>query len=90
MLKPLICLIAALLLTGCITTRVHTELIDPKGEVWTLTSKSDALVEIKRPDGTIFKVDNRGKSSFFEQYMQYVLIKAAPRVEQSTWGGLMK
>ena len=87
MLKPLIYLIAALLLTGCITTRVHTKLIDPEGHIWLLTSKSDALVEIKRPDGTIFKVDNRGKPTFFETYMQYVLIKAAPTVKVSNQPG---
>ena len=73
--------------SGCITTRVQTKLIDPDGQIWLLTSKSDALVEIKRPDGTIFKVDNRGKPTFFETYMQYLLIKAAPRVELSNQPG---
>lgn len=87
MLKALIYLIAALFITGCITTRVHTKLVDPEGQIWLLTSKSDALVEIKRPDGTIFKVDNRGKPTFFETYMQYLLIKAAPSVELSNQPG---
>ena len=73
--------------SGCITTRVHTKLIDPEGQIWLLTSKSDALVEIKRPDGTIFKVDNRGKPTFFETYMQYLLIKAAPTVKVSNQPG---
>ena len=87
MLKPFICLIAALLLTGCITTRVQTKLVDDEGHIWLLTSKSDALVEVKRPDGTIFKVDNRGKPTFFETYMQYLLIKAAPSVKLSNQPG---
>lgn len=85
--KALIGLIAALSLCGCITTRVKTELIDPKGQIWLLTSKSDACVELKQPDGTILKVDNRGKATFFETYMQYLLIKAAPSVELSNQPG---
>ena len=85
--KAIICFISVLLITGCVTTRVQTEIIDPEGQVWLLTSKSDALVEIKKPDGTIVKVDNRGKATFFETYMQYLLIKAAPRVELSNQPG---
>lgn len=83
MFKPIICLIALLLITGCVTTKVQTKIEDPQGQVWLLTSKSDALVEIKKPDGTIVKVDNRGKPTFFETYMHYLLIKAAPSVELS-------
>lgn len=83
MLKTSIFIISLLLITGCVTTKVQTKIEDPQGRVWTLVSKSDALVEITRPDGTIVKVDNRGKPTFFETYMHYLLIKAAPSVELS-------
>jgi len=76
-------IIALLIFNSCATTKVQTKIEDPEGQVWTLLSKSDAVVEIKRPDGTIVKVDNRGKPTFFETYMHYLLIKAAPSVELS-------
>jgi len=77
----------ALSFSGCTTTNVQTKIEDPQGRVWTLVSKSDALVEIKRPDGTVVKVDNRGKPTFFETYMHYLLIKAAPSVKLSNQPG---
>lgn len=71
-----------LLLSGCASlTSTVTTIEDPQGQIWTIKSKSDALVEIKRPDGVTVKVDNRGKPTFFETYMQYLLITAAPTVE---------
>ncbi len=77
-----------LILTGCahlgsVTSKVES----PEGEIWTVVSKKDGVVELKRPDGTIIKVDNRGAPGFFEQYMQYLLIQAAPRVELSNQPG---
>lgn len=74
--------------SGCAFNAPITSTIeDPEGQIWTILSKSDALVEIKRPDGVIVKVDNRGKPSFFETYMQYLLIKAAPSVDLSNQPG---
>ena len=87
MLRSIICTIALLLIVGCATTKIHTTITDPEGQIWVLVSKSDAVVEIKRPDGTIVKVDNRGKPTFFETYMHYLLIKAAPSVELSNQPG---
>ena len=83
MLKAILCTIAVLLIAGCAGTKVKTDIISPYGDIWTIKSKSDALVEIKLPDGTLVKVDNRGKPTFFETYMHYLLIKAAPSVELS-------
>lgn len=68
---------------GSITSKVES----PEGEIWTVISKKDGVVELKQPDGTIIKVDNRGAPGFFEQYMQYLLIQAAPRVELSNQPG---
>jgi len=74
--------------TGCAHLgSVKSTVEDHKGEIWTVVSKKDGVVELKRPDGTIIKVDNRGAPGFFEQYMQYLLIQAAPRVELSNQPG---
>ena len=61
-------------------TRVKTDIIDPFGNIWTIKSKSDACIEIKQPDGTLVKVDNRGGVGFFRAYMEYMLIRAAPTI----------
>jgi hypothetical protein len=44
---------------------VKTTIQDPNGEVWTVSSKSDALVQIKQKEVEI-TIDNRGRMSVFE------------------------
>lgn len=74
-------LILIILTSACASlTQVKTEITDPEGKIWLVTSKSDAYIEIKRPDGTMVKVDNRGGTGFFRAYMEYMLIRAAPTV----------
>ena len=73
------------LLTGCASlTQVKTTVKDPTGRVFTVKSKSDALVELKTKDGEEIKVDNRGKQSFWEGLLQYLLVK--PNINISNKG----
>jgi len=68
-------------LIGCSGfTNVKTTVKDPKGEVWTVMSKSDALVKIKK-DGAEVEVDNRGKVGFWEGIMQYLLVKPEVKIQ---------
>lgn len=86
--RIIIVIIGVIFLTGCAHLGSVTSKIEsPEGEIWTVISKKDGVVELKRPDGTIIKVDNRGAPGFFEQYMQYLLIRAAPSVELSNQPG---
>lgn len=80
-MKLLLLIIVILTLSACASlTHVKTEITDPEGKIWVVKSKSDAFIEIKRPDGTMVKVDNRGGTGFFRAYMEYMLIRAAPTV----------
>ena len=85
-MKNLVVLCCLLFFVGC-AAKIQTIVTDPQGQVWTVESKSDSLVEIKRADGVVVKVDNRGKPTFFETYMQYLLIKSAPNIELSNQPG---
>ena len=65
-------IILALFLSGCSLMNVKTTITNPQGEVWTVESKSDALVQIKTKDVEI-TVDNRGKMSAFEAILGIVM-----------------
>lgn len=75
-MKLLSAIILCLFLTGCsvLSTNVKTNIKDPEGKIWTIESKSDALVQIKK-DGVEITVDNRGRMSAFEAIMGIVMTK---------------
>ncbi len=60
-------------LTGCgmVTSTVKT----PTGDVYEVTSKSDALVEYNKGD-TKFIVDNRGRPGLFERTLELMLLRS--------------
>lgn len=62
----MIILIMLVLLSGCSLTRTITTVTTPKGEIYTVSSKSDALVEL-HGDGWKLIVDNRGRPGMIEQ-----------------------
>ncbi len=62
----MIILIMLVLLSGCSLARTITTVTTPKGEVYTVSSKSDAMVEFQG-DGWKLIVDNRGRPGIIEQ-----------------------
>lgn len=70
-------IITVFALVGC--AEITTIIIDPDKKTWTIISKSDARVIItQEKEGqviTIIEVDNRGKTSWVEGLMQYILAK---------------
>jgi len=64
------------MLTGCGGFgNVKTTITDPEGKVWTDDSKSDALVSIKKKDGTELVIDNRGRPGLLESALGLALTK---------------
>lgn len=59
-------------LTGCAS--VETMVVDPQGETYTVRSKRDACITMKK-DGVELIVDNRGKMGLFENLMGILLMK---------------
>ena len=66
-------IILLILVMGCAS--VETTITTPQNEIWIVQSKKDALVVLKQKDGTEITVDNRGKMSWIEGLMQYILAK---------------
>jgi hypothetical protein len=64
-------LVLILLLTGC---TVKTQIIEPDGSVYTVKSKTDAMVTVKHNDWEVV-VDNKGKPNIFESLLGWLLIK---------------
>jgi len=64
--------LSTLFLSGCSMLNVKTTITDPNGLVWAVSSKSDALVQIKKTD-TEITIDNRGRMSAFEAIMGTVM-----------------
>lgn len=58
--------IMLVILSGCSLTRTITTVTTLKGEIYTVSSKSDALVEF-HGDGWKLIVDNRGRPGMIEQ-----------------------
>lgn len=69
-MKLLLVIMLCLFLTGCggMLGNVKTTIEDPEGKIWSIKSKSDALVQIKK-DGVEITVDNKGRMSAFEAIM---------------------
>ena len=66
-----IILIFLLLFCGC---TVKTQIIEPDGSIYTIKSKTDAMVTVKNKEWEI-TVDNRGKPNIFESLLGWLLIK---------------
>ena len=64
-------IVSVFLLIGCSVLNITTKIETPTGEVYTVNSKSDALVTYKRGD-TAVTVDNRGRMSAFESVLGIV------------------
>lgn len=60
-------------MVGC-AANIKTVVVDPDGKEWKMWSKDDALVSITQ-DQTTFSVDNRGRPSWIEGLIQYILAK---------------
>lgn len=60
-----------LLICGC---TVKTQIIEPDGRTYTIKSKTDSLVIVKRADWEI-TVDNKGKPNIFESLLGWMLLK---------------
>jgi hypothetical protein len=56
---------------GC---TVKTQIIEPDGSVYTVKSKTDAMVTVKHNDWEVV-VDNKGKPNIFESLLGWLLIK---------------
>ena len=65
-------IILLVLITGC--AAITTTIEDPQGKIWIVQSKKDALVVMKK-ESMELTVDNRGKTSWIEGLMQYILAK---------------
>lgn len=59
------------MLSGC---TIKTHIIEPNGSTYTVESKADAKVSIKKGDWEIV-VDNRGKPNIFESLLGWLLLK---------------
>jgi len=66
----LLIVVAVFLITsmGCSLMNVKTEIKDPDGKIWKISSKSDAVVSIKTKDAEIV-VNNKGRMSAFESVL---------------------
>ena len=62
---------------GCAT---KTQIIEPDGSIYTIKSKTDSLVVMKKGDWDI-TVDNRGKPNIFESLLGWMLLKT-PEINQ--------
>jgi len=67
-----IIIITLLLTISCAS--VKTTIMNPQGEIYTIQSKKDALVTMKK-DGVELIVDNRGKLGLFENLMGIIFMK---------------
>ena len=76
-LKLNILIVAFIFICGC---TVKTQIIEPDGSIYTIKSKSDAMVSMKSED-RIITVDNRGKPNIFESLLGWLLLKT-PDVAQ--------
>ena len=72
--KPLV---LVLFLYGC---TVKTQITEPDGSIYTVTSKTNSMVVVKS-EGREIVVDNRGKSNIFESLLGWLLLKT-PEVTQ--------
>ena len=76
-LKILI-LVFVLATVGC---TVKTQIIEPDGSVYTIHSKTDALVSMRSGEREI-TVDNRGTPNIFHSLLGWLLLKT-PEVAQA-------
>lgn len=77
MKKYFIVFVAIILVcAGCVTTTLVTT---PSGDIYTVKSKSDALVELTEGDNKI-TVDNRGRPGMIEQALG-IMFMNLPDVE---------
>jgi len=67
-MKLISIIVLALFLSGCSLMNVKTTIMDPSGKVWTVSSKSDAVVSIKTKDVEVV-VNNKGRMSAFESVL---------------------
>lgn len=70
----------AFFLVSCSTT---TEIFKGDEVIWTVKSKSDALVSYKKGDDEEFVVDNRGTPSFIETVFSTLFMKTDINVGSS-------
>ena len=77
-LKLKILIIALVFACGC---TVKTQIIEPDGSVYTIRSKSDAMVSMKTNDRVV-TVDNRGKPNIFESLLGWLLLKTPDVVQE--------
>lgn len=59
-------IILVIFLSGCTWFEVKTTIITPKGDIYTIISKPDAMVELSEGDIRVV-VDNRGRPGMVEQ-----------------------
>ena len=69
--KIKILMIALIFACGC---TVKTQIIEPDGNIYTINSKSDAMVAFKS-NGREITIDNRGKPNIFESLLGWLIFK---------------
>ena len=70
-------MIIVIMFCGC---TVKTQIIKPGGDVYTIKSKSDAMVSMKSDNVEII-VDNKGKPNIFESLLGWLLLKTPDVVQ---------
>ena len=74
-------IILAFFLPACAGNIITTIKMPDKKEIYEVSSKSDALVEITK-NGVKVTVDNRGRPGFFEQLLGAMFLGASNRKEK--------
>jgi len=82
--KSIICIFIIALLSGCSLIQTTTTVITPEGDIYTVKSKSDALVEFQEADRKIL-VDLRGRPGMIEQALG-IMFMNLPDVTLDTSG----
>ena len=82
--KSIVCIFIIVLLSGCSLIKVKTTIITPQGDIYTIISKSDALVELQEGENRVV-VDNRGRPGMIEQALG-IMFMNLPDVTLETSG----
>lgn len=82
--KSIICIFIIALLSGCSLVPITTTVITPLGDIYTVKSKSDALVEFQDGNKKLI-VDNRGRPGMIEQALG-IMFMNLPDVTVGTSG----
>lgn len=82
--KSIICCLILILVFGCSLIKTKTTIITPKGDIYTIISKSDALVELQEGNTKVV-VDNRGRPGMIEQALG-IMFMNLPDVTVGTSG----